>query len=354
MAILGFFRSRIGIGRAAELLAKELEGRGHKVQRIDVTRQLGVPVTIEADGLSDLATLDREAVTDIILHMNPPEFYEALKLLPVQFWQDRALIGFFAWELGVAPAWWAPALAASTEVWVPSTFVATSLKRLAPENAHKIKVSPHQIDETYWRPARADERLEARRLLDLPERAFVVFTSFAMTSSFERKNPSASISAFKAAFPGVDNVRLIIRCLDAGQFREGLRDLRSAVDNDPRIALVTDTLNGGTIRDFYFASDTYISLHRGEGFGLNLAEALATGLSLVATAQDLSETFQRHSAFYRVSSRPVPVNDRQRMYTIGAEASWSDPDVAIAAQHLKDLYAIYEQSPNRGSISARV
>lgn len=338
VAVIGLFGARIGLSQAALLLAQELRAEGAEVAMFDCCPQIGQkarPLDPEIASLDAFAPGDFDTV---VLHMNPPEFGGLLLHLVAQGKRPNVVIGFFAWELSIVPAFWRSALAAADAVWVPSHFVRDALAESFPDLADRVVVREHQVTfGAFERPGPA-RRKEARLRLGLPADGLVVLQSFSMRSTMARKNPLAALAAFKAAFPSAQSqARLVLRCLDHEVFEAGAAQLRQAAQDDPRIDLRFETPTEAGLSDYYAAADVYLSLHRSEGFGLNLAECLHLGLPVVATAWGLTASIAQHPLFHAVPSTLVPVVDPQHGYDRVPCARWAEPDVAAAAAILRAI-----------------
>ena len=122
-------------------------------------------------------------------------------------------------------------------------------------------------------------------------------------------------------------------------FSPGVAELRAAASDDDRILLMSGP-NIPSMRDCYRAADAYLSLHRGEGFGLNIAEALMQGIPAVATAYSINDEFLAHPLFRPVGSRQIEVVDPQHHYDIVPGATWADPDIREAADLLRQVYTL--------------
>jgi glycosyltransferase involved in cell wall biosynthesis len=81
-------------------------------------------------------------------------------------------------------------------------------------------------------------------------------------------------------------------------------------------------------------SDIVLSLHRSEGFGLGLAEAMLLRKPVIATGWSGNMTFMNKESAALVDYRLIPAHDRRDVYF---GASWADPDQAVAAAHLRRL-----------------
>ena len=107
-----------------------------------------------------------------------------------------------------------------------------------------------------------------------------------------RKNPLGVIEAFKRAFPSKSaDVGLVIKTLDAGPHAHSLNKIKAAIAGDERIHLIERTMSRAEMNGLFSASDAYVSLHRSEGFGFGLAEAMALGKPVVGTAYSCTADF---------------------------------------------------------------
>ena len=114
-------------------------------------------------------------------------------------------------------------------------------------------------------------------------RPFTVLTIFNMASSFARKNPCAAISAFRSAFGDDPHARLIIKLANMSAYPHGLKLIQVAIADARNITLISASLEKSALNALYSEADVLISLHRSEGFGLTLAEAMLRGLPVIAT-----------------------------------------------------------------------
>jgi glycosyltransferase involved in cell wall biosynthesis len=187
--------------------------------------------------------------------------------------------------------------------------------------------------------ASEEDRRAARTAVGVPQSDFVVGCSFSMASNFERKNPLAAIEAFQIAFPAAlaPHATLVLRCSDHEAYPAGSAKLRARATADPRIRL-TDR-DAGTMSAFYHALDVFVSLHRSEGFGLQIVEALDAGLPVVGTGWSLSAQISARPGFHAVRSALVPVQDPQKVYAAIDGAIWAEPDINEAARLLSEIGA---------------
>ncbi|MFL5295205.1 MAG: glycosyltransferase family 4 protein [Phenylobacterium sp.] len=306
--IVGYFQASHGIAASARLAARAFEALGVPVERLDVTDakldwegRLTAPVNAGA----------------WIFYLNPPELLAALACLgPRQLRGPR--YGYWAWELPKAPARWRKDAALVDEVWAPSRFTADALLGAA----SPVRVVPHPMfmeDYARVRPA--------------PRRArFQGVSVFDFNSSLARKNPEGAIAAWREAFGDDPTCELTFKTQNGDQFPDALGKLRA--DAPANVRIVDEVWPYEDVKRLIAGADVLVSLHRAEGFGLTLAEAMAIGTPVLATGWSGVMDFLDVDNALLVPSTQVKVKDPQGIY---AGQSWADPDIDAAAGELKRL-----------------
>ncbi|RYD88390.1 MAG: glycosyltransferase [Sphingomonadales bacterium] len=159
---------------------------------------------------------------------------------------------------------------------------------------------------------------------------------FDARSSLARKNPLGAIRAFQLAFSPEDaSVRLHLKIVAAWKDPRSVGELRDAAGGWPNIDFTEDELSDADTLRLFASADCLVSLHRAEGFGLPLAEAMLAGLPVIATDWSGNVDFTR-GASYEVPCSFVPTKDSSGRYD-GTGQSWAEPDVAVAASHMRRL-----------------
>lgn len=328
--ILGMFSAPTGLGMAARLCAAELRRAGIKVAGVDVSISQGAPTQ------PDLApTFDEgEEKSATIFHFNPPGFASALlehsKVRPLT---GQRCVGYWVWELEQAPRSWRRWGRLVNEIWAPSRFAAGALRAVFDTPVHVI---PHPAALGARPRLDPNCRIRARRALGISEDCFLGFSSFSMSSAMERKNPHATIRAFVDAFSCASRTSLLVmRCLDMNVFPEGARALRSLVASSKGLVRILDTpVAELSIESLYAACDCYVSLHRSEGFGLNMAEAMLARRPVVATGWSANLDFMDSASGVLIPAKLIDVSDPQRVYRSGR---WAEPDHDAAVAGLRRL-----------------
>jgi glycosyltransferase involved in cell wall biosynthesis len=170
----------------------------------------------------------------------------------------------------------------------------------------------------------------------LPADRFLFVFSFDLLSGPARKNPEGCIEAFRRAFPrGDEPAGLVLKAMRADAAPEAWADLRSRAAADPRIRLLAGTLARGELLDLYRACDGYLSLHRSEGFGRGMAEAMLLGKPVICTGYSGNTDFAtpETAALVRHGLRPVAGNE----YPWGSGQNWAEPDLDDAAAWMRRI-----------------
>jgi glycosyltransferase involved in cell wall biosynthesis len=330
VAILGSFSSPIGHGVAAKLLDVELRSQGIKVRRIDASAWIGAPIDPHLVIQSD--ALEPEDV--LIVALNPDVAIHALAKLGIEKLANRKIIGYWVWELERVPLFWKLAGQFAHEIWTPSHFSAQALKQLF---GVPVQVVPHSVALVPPPDMSAERRARGRAALGVPEGAFVAMQSFSFASSLTRKNAIGAISAFIAAFHDDPDARLVVRHLSGDRFPKSLQRLREAARvAGPQIILRPAGNGLEDLHDMYAACDAYISLHRTEGFGLNLAEVMLAGRVLIATKWSGNLDFMDSACVALINADLVALEDPDGVYTQRG-ARWAEPHMDEAIRWLRTL-----------------
>ncbi len=238
----------------------------------------------------------------------------------------RYNVGYGFWELRDYPRSWLHAMNVLDEVWAPSRHVAESI---AAKASVPVVLMPMAVD--FPLPRRA-----SRADFGLPEDRFVFLSSFDFSSTLRRKNPMAVVRAFEKAFPRRrGDVMLVLKAKLVAEIERQVEEaayVKDEVRRDPRIRLVTETFTKERMLDLIHCCDAYVSLHRAEGFGLGLAEAMKMGKPAVATAYSGNLDFMTPESSCLVGYELVEAKPGE---SYNEESSvWAEADVEEAAGYL--------------------
>lgn len=270
-----------------------------------------------------------------IFHINPGEFTRlfAWRHEDPRF-EKRLNVCVPFWELPQLPESWVPVIESMDLVLAPTTFVADAVRRSVP--SAKVVLHPQGVDIPEG--VRTD-----RARFDLSQDAFIFGTSFAAEAISERKNPHATISAFQQAFPDDPDVRLVVRASPgSAEGSEAVwRSLREFAGSDDRVIIHTERLAYVDVLSLYASFDVYVSLHRAEGLGLGMMEAMALGTPVIATGWSGNMDFMSAENSMLVGYDLVPVVvgplNPYSAASIGEQAQWAEPRVGEAAERMREI-----------------
>lgn len=263
----------------------------------------------------------------LIVHINGQYLPYALLKMPSSLTARRYVIGYWNWELPVVPEIWRLAEQHVHEIWTASRFTAEALRARIELPVHVV---PYPIEIDTPCPMR-------RAALGVPENAFLVFNAFNAGSGYSRKNPDGVVDAFIEAFGDKREAYLLIKIGDPNLASTQVKALRERIAGHRNISLVTDTYSDADVLRLIMMCDVVISLHRSEGFGFLMAEAMHLSRPVIATNWSGNTEFMSARNSWPVSHGLSPCFDPQGTYTL-EDAMWAEPDVKQAAEHLLDIY----------------
>lgn len=181
---------------------------------------------------------------------------------------------------------------------------------------------------------------EARRKYGLSPDEFIVFFNFNFASGMNRKNPMAAVRAFGAAFKDISCARLVFKAMNSSATsRKVLTDMAEQLGFPGRLTIIDEYIPQKDIYALTNACDVYLSLHRGEGFGLGVAEAMSLGKAVVVTDYSSTTEFCNKTNAIPVPCALVPPKPSEIDHPNYAKIElWAEPDIQEAANALRRLY----------------
>ncbi|MFA7280411.1 MAG: glycosyltransferase [Sterolibacterium sp.] len=267
----------------------------------------------------------------------------------------RYNIGWWPWELPVWPGKWEVAFDLVDEVWAATEFTremyakaAARAVKLKQQSATPVQLMPLPASVARVKPLSAP----TRRALGLPVRSFLFLYVFDFNSYLARKNPFAALEAFSRAFPaGDDSVALVLKTMNSNPRNAVWKRFLRACKADSRIVLIDKTLDRGEVLGLIHACDAYLSLHRSEGFGRTLAEAMLFGKPVVGTNFSGNVDFLTAKTGFPVKwKRKAVLPDEYPFITEADAAWWAEPDIADAARQMRAT----QEAARDKSFAARV
>jgi len=310
--LAGYLSAEAGVGEAARRLLDAVRRTGipHSVVTYDRTpSRRGHPVELGAGGAYDIS----------LICVNADQLPRFNHEMGPRFREGRHAIGVWWWEVDRFPARYQGALEIVDEVWVGSAFVREAIAAVTDTPVHTIP-----IPVTAPAPSPG-----SRASLGLGD-GFLFYFSFDFDSIVERKNPFGLIDAFRQAFAPGDGPRLLIRSINGHRHLNDLERLRHAASDRDDVVVMDGYLDLPVKDGLMCECDCYVSLHRSEGLGLTMAEAMAAGRPVIATAHSGNLEFMTADNSLLVPLTGMrPVGDGSAPYP--PEAKWAEPDLAAAA-----------------------
>ncbi len=169
----------------------------------------------------------------------------------------------------------------------------------------------------------------------LPARIFLFLFSYDLNSTQERKNPRAAIAAFRKAFPLGGPFGLVVKTHNPDRNSSAFAELKAELEGLPNTFLICETLSRTAVYELEQACDCFVSLHRAEGFGLAVAEAMFLGKPVIATDWSGTAEFVNVTNGCPVSYRLLTLDRNYGPYARGQ--TWADPDIDQAAHWMRSL-----------------
>jgi len=334
--VVGYFRSELGVGEAARQVVRALDAV--QVPLIPIHGP-SVPASRQGHSFTHLSTADARFPINLIC-MNADMLPEFAEQVGEEFFFRRRSVGLWFWEVASFRDEWKPAFDVLDQVWVPTEHVAKAVSPVSPIPVAKVTI-PVEVPAIVPR---------TRAELGLPE-GFVFLFSFDYRSVFERKNPLGVVDAFKRAFAPGDGAKLVIKCINGEVDPAAQARLGEAIDGH-RDVHVLDRYLSPVEKDTLTAScDSYVSLHRAEGFGLPMAEAMHLAKPVIATGYSGNLDFMTAENSYLVDYRLVPVGENAPPYPPDSE--WAEPNVDHAAELMRHVFEDRREATVRGELAAR-
>lgn len=267
---------------------------------------------------------DKRGGVDLIIG-NPDYLFKYLLRKPLGVFKNFK-IGYFFWELESYPLFWKYKLLFFDEVWVSSEFNYKLFKKIHP----KVKKIPFQVSPPFVM------KKFNKKYFKIPQSKFIFLFFFDFASGFYRKNPDGLVKAFITAFKNNKNVLLYIKSSRGHEDKDNYLYLKNMIKNYPNIIFVNKYLTATQTSSLLNISDCYVSLHRSEGLGLPMAEAMLLGKPVIATNYSGNLEFMNDLNSFLIDYSMTSVNNKY----INADKNsfWANPDLSHAAKLMKKVY----------------
>lgn len=333
VSIVGFSGTASGIGLAARSFGEALAARSPRLVSISELAHTPRVPTATPDGRVQRPRTEWNA--DIALHVyNPDVFLAAVRRFGVRFLTAPGVnVAVPIWETETPPPAWKDILSVYDVVWTPSRFSARALEKAT---GRPVAVVPISLPE---KPPRTRRRSDGH---------YVLLVMFDRHSCLDRKNPQAAIRAFRLALRSLRcarSARLVVKC--HADTPADVLDLLRREAGDAPVEFRAATLDEAGMEALWQECDCLLSLHRSEGFGLPVAEALSRAIPVITSRQGGVLDFADETSCRFVPGGPAVAPSRDGQY---AEWSgWLEPDLEVAASHIVDVLTHYDEAVARAA-----
>ena len=263
----------------------------------------------------------------VLFHVNADQMPIVATAFGEEFFRGRYTIGRWAWELEELPEDFLRSFRWLNEIWAMSQFVQRAVAEKSP-----IPVIHMPLPVTIS-PAAGISRTQ----LGLPADKFLFLMMYDTLSIQERKNPRGALEAFRRAFGGrsPQRVGIVIKVSHAASSADEVALVRDEVARTEGAILIDRPMSRAEAAALQGACDVYVSLHRSEGFGLNIAEAMLLGRPVIATGWSGNVDFTTSRNSCLVDYELLTLDRDFGPYRKGSR--WADPDLDQAAAYMARL-----------------
>lgn len=319
--IAGYLNGELGLGQSARLILESANLTGLPVTTVNSNR-----TTSRKD--EKFSNSNSEVIYPVtIAIVNADHFSLWVQDFGKEKLKETYVIGVWAWETEDFPKTMHSAFEYVDEIWAVSNFVKTAISKFTKK---PVYVFPNPIVEP-----KIPEKLDRYEIGLSPERSYNLFI-FDFASVFNRKNPLGLIEAHSKAFPNEDGPLLVIKSSNGQTDAVNLEKMRFVAKNRSDIFLIDKYLSREQLTALINECETYISLHRSEGYGLTMAEAMSLGKPVIATDYSGNLDFMNMQNSILVPYSKVAIGAESFPYLENSE--WAEPDLNIAAQEMRNLW----------------
>jgi len=319
--LAGYFTAELGVGQSGRLLVDAVSAAGYPFNTIVCER------TVSRQQAKFNSVDDGTRYPINVAIINADQFGLWAQDVGPDLFTDRYTIGLWAWEVEEFPAIYHEAFSLVDEIWTVSRFARDAI---ASKTDKPVYVFPHPIPLPELKSIKPLDR----GALGLPEGPYFLFV-FDYLGVFERKNPMAVIRAFTSAFSDSEGPLLVMKTINGNRCRADRERLRLACSARSDIRLIEDYLDSDVVRSLMANATAYVSLHRSEGYGLTMSEAMSLGRPVIATGYSGNLDFMDESNSLLVPYQPVRVAQGSGPYPTSIH--WAEPDTVAAARYMRRL-----------------
>lgn len=346
------FNDSTGYGIAARTMVSALRKEGATVH--------WVPVVWGSSAYNPHSVKQvRNGYRNIIVHTIPEYYPPWIEFEREQETNHKKIWCYTAWETDKIPRHWTKLLNSMDGIFVPCNWNKEVFQKCAINT--KIEVLPHVSQFQGQIP----EVLPSPKLSKLIDRLGEKFIFYNIGAWSDRKAPWLLIEAFLSEFSPREPVTLIIKTgkydfskykrkwykpwqlmpyETANTFKKIIR-LRA---NGPEIIHLDKEFSDTDIAWLHKRGDCFVSLARGEGWGMGSYEAAWWGKPVIITGFGGVLDYLPNNVSYHVSYNMIPVHYEGDKQSYTPDQLWAEPDLAHARQLMRQVFENQKGAAEKG------
>ena len=321
VGVFGYLKTLNGVGQAGRLIVEALNSVEYPVTEFDVGNPNEIP------NIKNLETT-RAEFNKVILSVDAHSIRSITTAVGKKFLHGKYVIAQWFWELEEIPDYYQEAFKVINELWVPTEYMQRAFLAVAPS-----RVNIRHMPLPLFGPTKS--ATVGRTHFGIgPD--FMFLFIFDFLSVMKRKNPIGLVEAFSAAFAENEGPVLVIKTINSDKRITEMAQLKSACSNRKDIMILEQEFAKSDINSLVTLCDSYVSMHRAEGLGLTLAEAMTAGKPVIATNYSGNLDFMNSDNSILIPWRRTEVGSGAEGYP--STATWAEPDLKACASAMRELW----------------
>jgi glycosyltransferase involved in cell wall biosynthesis len=321
VAVFGYLKTLNGVGQAGRLIVQALNSVDYPVTEFDVGNPNEIPQIFNLKAT-------KSEFNKVILSVDAHSIGSISSAIGKKFLHGKYVIAQWFWELEEVPEYYQAAFEVIDELWVPTEYMRSAFLAVAPPKVNIRHMPLPLVGPTM--SATVD-----RTHFGIGQDFMFLFI-FDFLSVMKRKNPIGLVEAFSAAFTENEGPILVIKTINGDKRITEMAQLKSACNNRKDIMILEQEFAKSEMNSLVTLCDSYVSMHRAEGLGLTLAEAMTAGKPVIATDYSGNLDFMNTENSILISWRRTEVGSGAEGYP--ATATWAEPDLKACASAMRELW----------------
>lgn len=328
--IIGYINKKFGLGQAVRA-------------NISAIKTINVSLTVNNFKLNENEVEEILIESELnnpnpvnIIQINFDKLPDLIRQKEKSYFEKKYNIGFWVWETENFPELAKVYFDFFDEIWTPSNFCVESISKKVKIPVFKV---PHPVEFEYEKYTK-----------EVKNEKFRFLTMFDYNSSINRKNPFGVIEAFENVFgKNNTNVELIIKTSLSNGFENQKNKIIEFTKSNQSIKVIEELLSQDELYSLIGSCDCFISLHKSEGFGLTMAEAMLLKKPVIATA------YSGNTDFMNINNSLLVKYDFEKIgknyYFNEEEDYWAKPDLIDASKKIKWVYENQKEAEQIGLVA---